>query len=436
MAIFDNAIFDPQTYAGGMSGWLQQALQSGLLGKAIQQQQDQPTSVGNYGGVQYPIYGQAPPQAPTVDMSAQARQQPPQAAPQAAPSNPIGNFFSSLQSNISPTWNAINQGNAAREPTRQALIAAGAPPEIANAAAQNPAVLSAVAPRYLGENFKIVPFGATALNNRGEVLFQNDAGGNMTLDQPTLSAMAHQYRAGDTTVMQNLGRGVQGAQNIVLLRKEIARQNAEEGTSGEGQAIKNAEFFGTKAGQRTLGNRQANIEIAGTELKQVIPVVMAASDAVDRTNYPDLNKVIQAYQRGTGDPNIVKLGGGVNTLINLYSRAISPTGVPTVSDKDHAREILSQAWSRGQFGAAVQMMQQEVDAALTSPGVVRGSMRERFIQGQGPINSVTQGVIPQPAGITPPVQSAPPSPPKIDEVRGGYRFRGGDPADPKNWVKQ
>lgn len=427
MAIFDNSVFDPQTYRGGMSGWLQQALQNGLLGKALSPQ-DQPTSMGNYGGVQYPIYGQAP---PTTELSAQSVQQP---APQPNPLQSVGNFFGNLQSNMSPTWNAINQASAAREPTRQALIAAGAPPEIAAAASMNPSILSAVAPRYLGEQFKVVPFGGTAINQKGQVVFQNDAGGSFTLDQPTLSAMAHQYRAGDTTVMQNLGRGVQGAQNIVLLRKEIARQNAEEGTSGEGQAIKNAEFFGVKAGQRTLGNRQANIEIAGTELKQVIPVVMAASDAVDRTNYPDLNKVIQAWQRGTGDPNIVKLGGGVNTLINLYSRAISPTGVPTVSDKDHAREILSQAWSKGQFGAAVQMMQQEVDAALTSPGVVRGAMRERFIQGQGPINELTQGVIPQPSSVASPAKSVP-APPKFGEERGGYRYNGGDPADPKSWKK-
>jgi hypothetical protein len=203
------------------------------------------------------------------------------------------------------------------------------------------------------------------------------------LDPDTIKFMAQQYRAGDTSTLTNLGRGAQGAQNIVLLRKEIQKQNAGEGLGGADQAVRNAEFMGTKAGQRTLGTKQANIELAATEFKNVLPVVQQASKAVDRTNYPDLNKVIQSWQEKTGDPKIVAFGGGVNTLINLYARAISPSGVATVSDKDHAREILTKSWSQGQFDAAVGMMQKEIDAALQSPEKVRDEMRKRFIGGQG-----------------------------------------------------
>ena len=31
--------------------------------------------------------------------------------------------------------------------------------------------------------------------------------------------------------------------------------------------------------------------------------------------------------------------------------------------------------------------------------------------------------------------ATPATPPKIDTIQDGYRFRGGDPADPKNWSK-
>jgi hypothetical protein len=198
------------------------------------------------------------------------------------------------------------------------------------------------------------------------------------LDQLSLSQMAQQYRAGDTSVMQNIGRGAQGAQNIVALREEVARQNAEAGTSGSDQAMRNAEFIGTKAGERTLGAKQANIEMAATEFKQVLPIVREASLAVSRTNYPDFNKIVQAGEEHTGDPKIVAFGSGVNTLVNLYARAISPTGNPTVSDKDHARDILNKAWSQGQFDSATGMMEKEIDAALNSPQKVRKEMREMF----------------------------------------------------------
>jgi hypothetical protein len=234
------------------------------------------------------------------------------------------------------------------------------------------------------KDFKVVPYGASAINNKGEVVFKGALDGEGLLDEATVKTMAEQARAGDTSVFQNLGRGTQGAQNIIRLRAEIARQNAEAGTSGTTQAMRNAEFFGTKAGQRTLGTKQANIELAATEFKQVLPVVQKASLEVNRTQYPDLNKIYQAWLEKTGDPKVVAFGGGINTLVNLYARAISPTGVPTVSDKDHAREILNKAWSQGQFDSAVKMMSAEIDAALESPGVVRDHMRKRFEEGAEP----------------------------------------------------
>src|ERR1051326_733657 len=221
----------------------------------------------------------------------------------------------------------------------------------------------------------------TYLDRRtGQPIYQ---GASSLLDPETITFMAEQYRAGDTSVLQNLGRGAQGAQNIVRLREEGARQNKAMGVGGADQANRNAEFFGVNAGQRTLGTRSANIELAATEFKQVLPIVSKASLAVDRTNYPTLNSVFQAVAQGTGDTKIVAFASGVNTLINLYARAISPTGVPTVSDKDHAREILDKAWSQGQFDAATGMMAQEIDAALNSPEKVRDDMRKRFLGGQG-----------------------------------------------------
>jgi hypothetical protein len=226
----------------------------------------------------------------------------------------------------------------------------------------------------------IVPFGSGIINKRGETI--REPSGEASLDPETLTFMAKQYMAGDTSVLTNLGRGAQGAQNVVALRKRIAELNTESGQGGAEQANRNFEAFGAKAGQRTLGTRSANIELAATEFEQVLPVVQAASQAVSRTNYPNLNAVMQAWQKGSGDKNVVAFAGGVNTLVNLYARAISPSGTPTVSDKDHAREILDKAWSQGQFDAAVGMMRQEIRAALNSPGKVRDDMRARFLGGQ------------------------------------------------------
>jgi hypothetical protein len=227
----------------------------------------------------------------------------------------------------------------------------------------------------------ILPPGSGVMNKKGEIIREPTTDG--LLDPETVTAMAQQLKAGDTSVLTNLGRGAQGAQNVIAVRKKVAELNAAQGEGGAEQANRNAEFIGVKSGQRTLSTKQANIEMAATEFEQVLPVVQKASAAVSRTNYPDLNKIIQSFETRTGDPAIVAFGGAVNTLVNLYSRAISPNGTPTVADKEHAREILGKAWSQGQFDAAVGMMKQEIGAALQSPEKVRDEMRKRFIGGQG-----------------------------------------------------
>lgn len=198
------------------------------------------------------------------------------------------------------------------------------------------------------------------------------------LPSDTISEMAQQYLAGDKSVFQNLGRGAQGAENIVKLREEVAKQMKAQGMSGADVAVKMAEFQGLTSGERSLGTRSAQAGMAVNEAKQLIPLALKASESVDRTKYPSINAVILAGERGTGDENVVRMGAAFNSLINVYARAISPTGTPTVSDKDHAREILDMAWSKGQVRAGIDQMMQEMDAALKSPGATQQEFRQRY----------------------------------------------------------
>lgn len=227
----------------------------------------------------------------------------------------------------------------------------------------------------LKENdFKTVPFGGTALNKKGEVVYSANTG-DMLLDQPTLKTMAEQYRAGDTTVMQNLRGGAQGLANTIALRKEINAQTLAAGGSGKDLAASNFEAFGTKAGERALGTRSANMDMAVTEAQKMAPLALAASNAVDRTRFPTLNSLLLAFEKGTGDESVTRLGIATNSLINIYARAISG-GAGTVSDKEHARELLGNAWSKGQYAAGVDQLMQEMAAARASPGEVRKQLRE------------------------------------------------------------
>lgn len=204
------------------------------------------------------------------------------------------------------------------------------------------------------------------------------------LSDDALTMAAEQFLAGDSTAVQGYARN---ADMKAKLTNKIAEVAKSKGMGGADVAAKVAEFQGMKAGERTLGTRTANIEMAVSEAKNMAPLALTASEKVNRTEYPTLNKVILAAEKGTGDENAVRLGIAVNSLINIYARAINPTGVPTVSDKDHARELLSAAWSKGQIRAGVDQLMQEMSAAQKSPGQVREDMRGAIAGREKPADS-------------------------------------------------
>ena len=79
--------------------------------------------------------------------------------------------------------------------------------------------------------------------------------------------------------------------------------------------------------------------------------------------------------KGTGGTEIVQLNTSINALVNSYARAISPTGQPTVSDKNHAREIINSAYSNGQMGAILDVMQQEMSIARQAAGTASTELK-------------------------------------------------------------
>lgn len=218
---------------------------------------------------------------------------------------------------------------------------------------------------------------------------------NAVLDDDTIHDMAGQYLAGDRTVMQNLGRGAQGAENIVKLRQAIAKQARDAGVDPKGIVNQFNEQAGALAGQRAVGTRAANISLAANEANNMIPIALEASDKLPRSQYMPWNQMVQAVQKGSSSPELASFVAATNSLVNSYVRAVSPSGVPTDSMRQHAYDMLNAAQGPEAYKAVVATMRLEMQAALQAPGQVKAELRK----GNEPVAAAGAPAAPAPARI-------------------------------------
>lgn len=229
-----------------------------------------------------------------------------------------------------------------------------------------------------GELYKVGPDGQPV------IVHKNEDGAEATLDDQTVKAMAAQYLAGDKSVLQNLGRGAQGAANIVKIRQEITQQAQNAGLNAKDIVNNFNEQAGNLAGQRSIGTRAANISLAANEANNMIPIALKASEAVPRGEWMPWNKMVQAYQTGTSSPELARFVAATNSLVNAYVRAVSPSGVPTDSMREHAYSMLNSAQSAKAYQAVTSIMQDEMKAALQAPEQVRKELRHEDKPAEAP----------------------------------------------------
>ena len=197
------------------------------------------------------------------------------------------------------------------------------------------------------------------------------AGGGQ-LNPQTLDFVAKQYLAGDRQAIQGFARNSTAR---IALQNAIVDEAGRRGMTPAATAAQIADFAGVMAGSRTVGQRAANISLAATEAQEMLGIVKETSDKFGRTNFVPWNMALKTFESGTGEPEIAEFGAAVNALVNVYARAINPTGVPTVSDKEHARAVLNTVQSPAQVDAVLGIIRRELEIAKKAPRQVQEATR-------------------------------------------------------------
>lgn len=187
------------------------------------------------------------------------------------------------------------------------------------------------------------------------------------LPDDTADFLAERVIAGDGKALVGLGRGSQGAENISRIQGLVAQKARERGMDASDILAKTAEQSGLTAQQRTFGNQVAKMAVNATEAQGAIDLGRKVSETVPRGNWVPVNKIINAYRVTTSDPALAKFAASNLAIVNTYARAISPTGTPTVHDKEEAIKVLSTAQGADAYNAVLDQMNDEINIAHAAP---------------------------------------------------------------------
>jgi hypothetical protein len=124
-------------------------------------------------------------------------------------------------------------------------------------------------------------------------------------------------------------------------------------------------WTGIQSYQRTAGNQSARVENATNEVEQLLPQAIETSRNLPRGAYVKWNDLEQRYLQGTSDPAYNDFALANFSLINAYTRAMNPQGVPRIAERleQKANGILSTATSQKAYEVQAARLWKEVQAS-------------------------------------------------------------------------
>jgi hypothetical protein len=200
-------------------------------------------------------------------------------------------------------------------------------------------------------------------------LFTNKASAAANIDDETADFLAKRSLQGDTRALVGLGRGAQGAENILKIQQRAAELAKEQGMDATDVLNNIAVQAGRTSEARTLGTKSAHFGVAEKAMEESLPIALEASKEVPRTQWKALTELIQQGQTQVNDPKLKKFLIATDTAAKDYARTINPSGQTREGDIAYARKLISTADSPEAYEAALQQL--KVEAGVTKRAIQR-----------------------------------------------------------------
>jgi hypothetical protein len=136
-----------------------------------------------------------------------------------------------------------------------------------------------------------------------------------------------------------------------------------------------ADRAGVKAEASAVGRRAGGIAVAVQEAHDTVPNVLAAAQKSAGKGTVVWNSIENKWKVQSGDADFAYYVQQMNALINVYGRVISGGGKGTVSDLEHAREMLNPNMPLSAVEGSLKGFSREIDIAEKAPEKVRARMR-------------------------------------------------------------
>jgi len=246
---------------------------------------------------------------------------------------------------------------------------------------------------------------------------------NMPVD--LVSAQKIAKLIGENKMLPPTGRALQSNFNQTVMGL-VEDQYPDWKIGGTQAQIKGLKDFATGVPGNTV--RSLNVAVNHLDTAKEL------SNALNNNDIPALNKAANALSQATGSPTVTNFDAARNIIADEVAKGVLGNGAGALADRVEFSDKIRNSSSPAQLAGTIDTWQKLLAGQL-------GGLKQQFKDVGGTDNEFNRKISPRTQQVlgsiisshTP--QSTKANIPAIGEVRSGYKFKGGNPADQNSWEK-